>query len=55
MRERIVLEVRVVFEPSRIASDCLASAYEQVLPLPAATEMCAKQEGNKQLVGVAKQ
>ena len=28
-----VLEVRVRFEPSRIGRDCLAGAYEQIVPI----------------------
>ena len=27
-----VLEVKISFEASRIASECLASAYEQIVP-----------------------
>jgi len=28
-----VLEVRAVYEPSRIQSDCLAQAYEHAVPI----------------------
>jgi hypothetical protein len=27
------LEVRIMFEPSRIASACLAQAYERIVPI----------------------
>lgn len=32
-RKTKVLEVRVVFEPSRIAPLCMAQAYERVVPI----------------------
>lgn len=31
--KRAVLEVRVSFEPARIALECLIQAYERVLPV----------------------
>jgi hypothetical protein len=34
---RIVLEIRVMFEPSRVSSACVAQAYEQVVPIPRRT------------------
>jgi hypothetical protein len=30
---RMVLEIRVTFEPSRVSSACVAQAYEQVVPI----------------------
>jgi hypothetical protein len=32
-----VLEIRVMFEPSRVSSACMAQAYEQVVPIPRRT------------------
>jgi hypothetical protein len=34
---RMVLELRVMFEPSRVSSACVAQAYEQVVPIPRRT------------------
>jgi hypothetical protein len=31
-KKKAALEVKVSFEASRIASECLASAYEQIVP-----------------------
>lgn len=33
-RERIGLVVRVLFEPNRIADNCLEEAYERLIPAP---------------------
>lgn len=31
-KQKSALEVKVSFEASRVASECLASAYEQIVP-----------------------
>lgn len=41
------LEVKVMFEPNRIASSCVAKAYERVVPIirrvvPIANERCRR-------------
>jgi hypothetical protein len=33
-RKAMELEVRIAFEASRIASQCLADAYERLVPIP---------------------
>ena len=32
-RDRVTLTVHVTFEESRLAASCLATAYEQIMPL----------------------
>jgi hypothetical protein len=34
---KMMLEIRVTFEPSRVSSACVAQAYEQVVPIPRRT------------------
>jgi len=44
-----LLEVRIMFEPSRIASACLVQAYERVVPLTrrALASLCQSREVNR--------
>jgi hypothetical protein len=39
---RTTLEVRVMFEPSRLSPACVAQAYEQVVPLTPCTASRAR-------------
>jgi hypothetical protein len=34
---KMVVEIRVTFEPSRVSSACIAQAYAQVVPIPRRT------------------
>jgi hypothetical protein len=36
---KMVVEIRVTFEPSRVSSASIAQAYEQVVPIPRRTTL----------------
>lgn len=42
------LEVKVSFEASRIASECLASAYEQIVPQVSSCTAASRNQTNAQ-------
>ena len=42
------LEVKVSFEASRIASECLASAYEQIVPQVSCCTSASRKKNNAQ-------
>jgi hypothetical protein len=45
-KQKPALEVKVSFETSRIASECLASAYEQIVPQVCSCTSASKKKTN---------
>ncbi len=46
-KKRPILKVQVSFEASRVSNDCLASAYEQVVPVRSRTTLKDSQHSSK--------
>lgn len=47
-KKRQILKVQVSFEASRVSDECLACAYEQVLPVVARATLAGSQQTPKQ-------